>query len=98
MPDFLVYGANGYTGDLVSREAVRQGLRPVVAGRNRDALTRLADELKLEHRVFPLEDTVALDAALAGMTCVIHCAGPFAHTSRGMADACLRKHVHYLDV
>ena len=32
------------------------------------------------------------------MTAVLHCAGPFAHTSRPMADACLRVGTHYLDI
>ena len=31
----LIYGANGYTGTLIAEEAVRRGLRPVLAGRNR---------------------------------------------------------------
>ena len=98
MPNFLIYGANGYTGDLVAREAVRQGLRPILAGRNREGITALANDLKLDHRAFALDDSAALDAALAGMACVIHCAGPFAHTSRAMAEACLRNRVAYLDV
>jgi short subunit dehydrogenase-like uncharacterized protein len=98
MHHFLIYGANGYTGELVTREAVRQGLRPILAGRNRDAVSALATELKLEHRAFSLDDSTALDAALSGMSCVIHCAGPFAHTSRAMADGCLRNRVAYLDV
>jgi short subunit dehydrogenase-like uncharacterized protein len=29
---------------------------------------------------------------------VLHCAGPFVHTSRQMADACLRTRTHYLDI
>ena len=32
------------------------------------------------------------------MHAVLHCAGPFAHTARPMADACLRAGVHYLDI
>src|SRR5437588_8457494 len=32
------------------------------------------------------------------MTAVVHCAGPFAHTYRAVADACLAVGVHYLDV
>jgi short subunit dehydrogenase-like uncharacterized protein len=39
-----------------------------------------------------------MDTALSAMTAVLHCAGPFAHTARVMAEACLRRGVHYLDV
>jgi short subunit dehydrogenase-like uncharacterized protein len=98
MPDFLLYGANGYTGSLIARTAVAQGFRPVLAGRNATALNELAHALGLEHRVFGLDDPAAIDHGLRGMAAVLHCAGPFAHTSKRIADACVRTGVHYLDV
>jgi len=96
--NFLIYGANGYTGALIARLALKQGLQPILAGRNAMSLAALARELSLEHRVFSLDHPAALDEALKGMAAVLHCAGPFAHTSRAMVDACLRTRVHYLDV
>jgi short subunit dehydrogenase-like uncharacterized protein len=30
---WLLYGANGYSGTLIARQAVREGLRPILAGR-----------------------------------------------------------------
>lgn len=98
MNDFLIYGANGYTGALIARMAMRQGLRPVVAGRHAAGVDGLARELGLESRVFSLEEPATLDQGLQGLTAVLHCAGPFAHTSQPMVDACLRGGVHYLDV
>src|SRR5262245_26507263 len=98
MSDLLIYGANGYTGDLAAREAVARGLRPVLAGRNAGAVAALAGELRLGHRAFPLDEPAAVDQSLRGVRAVLHCAGPFAHTSRPMADGCLRARVHYLDV
>jgi short subunit dehydrogenase-like uncharacterized protein len=94
----LIYGANGYTGALIARLAVARGLRPILAGRSRAALVAVAAPLGLEYRVFALEDAAALDAALADAQLVLHCAGPFAHTSRPMADACFRTRTHYLDI
>ncbi|MEO8224511.1 MAG: hypothetical protein ABI661_06875, partial [Gammaproteobacteria bacterium] len=38
MAQWLIYGANGYTGQLMAAEAVRRGLKPILAGRNADAL------------------------------------------------------------
>jgi short subunit dehydrogenase-like uncharacterized protein len=95
---FLVYGANGYTGELIAREARARGLAPVLAGRNADAVAALARELSLEHRAFALDDPAAVDAGLSGFTAVLHCAGPFSRTAGPMAAACLRARVHYLDV
>jgi short subunit dehydrogenase-like uncharacterized protein len=98
MNNFLIYGATGYTGELIAREAVRRGLKPTLTGRNREAVTKLANELQLPARIFNLDDPAALDAGLRGMTAILHCAGPFAHTFRAVADACLRTKTHYLDI
>lgn len=94
----LIYGANGYTGELVARRAVERGLRPTLAGRNGPAVAALAGQLGLPHVAVDLADPAGLDAALAGKAAVIHCAGPFAHTAQAMADACLRARAHYLDI
>jgi short subunit dehydrogenase-like uncharacterized protein len=94
----LIYGANGYTGRLVVAEAVRRGLRPIVAGRDGAAVAGVAREWALEHRVAALDDAPAVAAALAGVRVVLHCAGPFHITSDPMADACVRHGVHYLDI
>jgi short subunit dehydrogenase-like uncharacterized protein len=97
-PNFLLYGANGYTGKLIARLAAERGQRPVLAGRDKNSIERLAGEHGLEHRVFSLDDAAALDAALREVSVVLHCAGPFSRTSRPVADACLRTGRHYLDI
>ena len=94
----LIYGSNGYTGRLIAAEAVAKGLRPVLAGRNAVALREQGTQLGLDHRAFPLDDRRAMGDGLAGVTVVMHCAGPFSRTSTPMADACLRAGVHYLDI
>ena len=96
--NFLIYGANGYTGELTARFAVARGLRPVLAGRNADQLEDLASRLDLEYRVFDLDETEALDRALSSVHAVLNCAGPFLHTHERMAAACLRTATHYLDI
>lgn len=57
---WLIYGANGYTGELIAREAARRGLKPVLAGRGREDIEALARELELEARTFALDDAEAL--------------------------------------
>jgi len=84
---WLLYGANGYTGELLARLAAERGERPVLAGRNSAAVERLAPELGLEHRVFDLNDGRALDAGLSGIDVLMHCAGPFSATSAPMVAA-----------
>ena len=94
----LIYGANGYTGELIAREAVRQGLRPVLAGRNAARLGPLAEGLGLKSRAFGLDDAAALHRGLEGITVVLHCAGPFSATAAPMIAACLAAGAHYLDI
>ncbi len=95
---FLLYGATGYTGRLIARTAVQHGMRPILAGRNPEKVAALATELGLEGRAFALEDTTALDAALRETPVVLHCAGPYIHTYRLMAEACIRTGTHYTDI
>ena len=98
MARLLVYGANGYTGELIAREAVRRGLAPVLAGRNADAIGRLSAELGCESRIARLDDAGSLVRMLAGVDAVLHCAGPFSMTAGPMMDACIAAGVHYFDV
>jgi short subunit dehydrogenase-like uncharacterized protein len=94
----LIYGATGYTARLIIGEALARGLRPVLGGRNEQAVRALAEGFTLEWRAASLDDAHATDAALRGITVVLNCAGPFIHTWRAMSDACLRNRAHYLDI
>jgi short subunit dehydrogenase-like uncharacterized protein len=95
---WLLYGANGYTGELIAREAVRRGMKPVLAGRSKQKIQKLAAELGCESAVFDLDDHTSLVRALENKRAVLHCAGPFAQTARSMMQACLATHVHYFDI
>ena len=95
---WMIYGANGYTGELIAREAVRRGFKPVLAGRSAEKVAALAHELGLEHRVFALSSAAEVGAGIAGMALVLHCAGPFSATARPMMGACLAARAHYTDI
>ncbi len=97
-PNFLIFGANGYTGELIVRFAVERGLKPVIAGRNEAAIKAIGEKHGLEYRVFSLDETAKLDAALNEVEMVLHSAGPFSLTSRQMGEACLRTKTHYTDI
>lgn len=93
MNQWMIYGANGYTGELTAREAVRRGQQPILAGRSREKIEPLARSLGCQWRAFDLD---AID--LHGVALVLHCAGPFGQTSKPMVRACLEAGVHYLDI
>jgi short subunit dehydrogenase-like uncharacterized protein len=90
---WMIYGAYGYTGELIAREAVRRGQKPILAGRDAAKTDALASELGLKARVFDVTRP-----ELEGVKLVLHCAGPFSHTSAPMVQACLDAGVHYLDI
>lgn len=94
----LIYGATGYTGKLVAREAARRGLDVVLAGRDAKKLVPIGEAHGFETRAVSLGDAARLAAALEDVAAVLHIAGPFSKTSRPMVDACLATRTHYLDV
>lgn len=96
--DLIIYGAYGYTGELIARHAVTKGLKPLLAGRDVKKLQPLADELGLPYKAFDLNDSQALYECLYGAKVVLHCAGPFINTYKPMMEACLKTGVHYLDI
>lgn len=95
---FLLYGATGFVGDAAARLAIESGLRPILAGRDAVKLEELSAKLGLECRVFDLRDPQRIEQALMDVTVVLHCAGPYIHTSKPMVDACMRTGSHYLDL
>ncbi len=98
MKNFLIYGSYGYTGQLIVERATQLGLHPILAGRDEEQLRAQAEKYNLEYRVFSLDETSKLDSALREVDAVLHCAGPFVHTYRQMAEACLRTKRHYVDI
>ncbi|HEV7701411.1 MAG TPA: saccharopine dehydrogenase NADP-binding domain-containing protein [Pyrinomonadaceae bacterium] len=95
---FMIYGAYGYTGELITRMAAERGMKPILAGRNEAKVGEIAMTHGFEYRAFGLDNAAKVDEALAGVGVVLHCAGPFSITSRPMVEACLRNKKHYTDI
>jgi short subunit dehydrogenase-like uncharacterized protein len=95
---WMIYGANGYTGELIAKYAKSLGQRPLLAGRSEAKIKALAEQLELPYQVIDLADTEALQAALCDVDLVVHCAGPFELTAEPMMDACIASKAHYLDI
>lgn len=96
--EWMIYGVNGYTGRHCAEEALNRGLRPVLAGRNEKTVAAVAKELHLPYKIFDLESSEVVAAALSGMSVVLNCAGPFSATAEVFLAACTKTGCHYLDV
>ncbi len=95
---WLIYGANGYTGELIAQSAAASGLKPILAGRDENKIKSLADELNLDYRVFSVADLSADDSVLKGIDLLLNCAGPFSQTAEAVMTACIKQKCHYLDI
>ncbi|WP_395376554.1 saccharopine dehydrogenase family protein [Marinicella sp. W31] len=98
MKNILIYGANGYSGRLILEEALKHDLKPILAGRNADAIEGLSKRHDLEHRVFSLDSVSEVSQQLKDVAVVIHCAGPFSATAENMMRACIDSGTHYTDI
>jgi len=96
--EILIYGASGYTAQLVIERATLEGARPILAGRSQVKTKAIADQYNLPFRVFGLEDPAELENNLTGLSVVLNCAGPYSRTAMHMAKACIKAGVHYLDI
>lgn len=95
----LVYGAYGHTGRFVVAAMLRQGLTPVLSGRDPARLAALAGQFPgLEARQAAVSDSRSLSAAVRGASVVVNCAGPFLDTAIPVMTAAVRAGAHYLDI
>jgi short subunit dehydrogenase-like uncharacterized protein len=95
---FLLYGANGYTGKLIAQLSASYNMYPVIAGRNEKEIKQLGIALQLPYRIIDLNKTDELQNALADFKLVLHAAGPFQITAKPMIEACIATNTHYIDI
>lgn len=98
MDSLLIYGAYGYTGELIARRLSTRDDRPVLAGRDATSVYQLGEELDCESRSFDLSDPERIEKGIEDVDAVLNCAGPFDDTADPLAEACLRTGTHYLDI
>ena len=72
----LLYGAPGYMGQLTARYTTEARLPLVLAARSPD-LTKLAETLGVEARIFDLADAALVRHQLTDVAVVVNLAGPF---------------------
>lgn len=94
----VVFGATGYTGDLVARALVGRGAAPVLAGRNTERLESLAAELGgLETAVADVSRPETVRALVARGDVLVSTVGPFTRWGRAAVEAAIDAGAHYLD-
>jgi short subunit dehydrogenase-like uncharacterized protein len=95
----VVFGATGYTGQLVSHALTARGARPVLAARSRDKLAALAGELGggLETAVADVADPASVRALVERGDVLVSTVGPFARWGDVAAGAAIDAGASYVD-
>ncbi len=108
--DLVIYGATGFTGQLVAEYLARHAgtrsaeepLRWALAGRSREKLRRVADALPEGADVGLIEadagDGRSLEAMAAQARVLVTTVGPYAQLGEPLVKACLAAGTDYLDI
>lgn len=95
---WMIYGATGFSGELIARKAAALGLRPILAGRNAKAVQRIAEKLDLAWRAFEISDCGRCRREISCVNLLVNAAGPFKQASVLVAESCLATQTHYFDL
>jgi short subunit dehydrogenase-like uncharacterized protein len=105
--DIVLWGATGFTGRLVADYLVRNylggdtGLRLALAGRNKEKLEGIADEVgapQLPILIGDSFDTESLNAIASKTEVLITTVGPYAQYGAELVGACVRNGTDYCDL
>ncbi|EJL93739.1 hypothetical protein [Pantoea sp. GM01] len=56
MKTLMIYGASGYTGSMIVQHVLASGISVIIAGRNKEKLAAMANDLNLPFNVFTVGD------------------------------------------
>ena len=94
----VVFGATGYTGELVARALVARGAAPVLAARSRERVEALAAELGgLECAVADVQRPATVRALVEAGDVLVSTVGPFVRWGEPAVRAAIDAGAHYLD-
>ncbi len=94
----MIFGANGYSAQLIIEELISRDIKPILAGRNESVLKQLARKYNCEYVAFNISADEQVDEALQNVHTLLNCAGPFKNTAKELMEACLRTKTNYLDI
>lgn len=95
---YLLYGANGYTAQLIIKESLKAGIQPTLAGRTAEKVKKVAEKYNLAYTVFDLSNPEKIQEELKDFTVCLNAAGPFSQTAKPMIEACIASGTHYIDI
>ncbi len=103
--DIVIYGASGFTGRLVAEYMVAQnglGLRWAMAGRNRDKLAAVREEIgagpDTPLLIADADDPQSVRAMVARAHCICAVVGPYQIHGSGLVAACAELGTAYVDL
>lgn len=99
MTKIVLFGATGYTGQLVAQSLVDRGVAPTLAARNAEALAQLADRLGggLATQVANVDDPASVAALVDAGDVLISTVGPFVRWGAVAIEAAIAQGAHYVD-
>lgn len=104
--DIIVFGATGFTGKLICEYLANQygndgEISWGIAGRNKDKLQAVADEIglsELPQLIADSEDENSLDAMASACKVVLNAAGPYAKYGSAVVQSCARFGTDHIDL
>ena len=105
--DLVVFGASGYTGKLVAEYIQNeygrnQTLKWALAGRNKDKLADIKEDLNLESDLTILKvdsnDQESLDAMTSAAKCILTTVGPYQLYGSNLVESCAKNGTDYVDL
>ncbi len=98
--DVVLYGATGYTGELIAEALDEAQATFAVAGRTPEKLETLSQRLSTEPEtiVASIDDDEALDELAGRARVVLSAAGPFEQLGPPIMDAAIRQGTHFADI
>ena len=94
----VLFGATGYTGELTARALVARGAAPLLAGRSRARVQRLAAELGgLEFAVADIAEPATVRALVEAGDVLVSTVGPFVRWGEPAVRAAIDAGAHYID-
>jgi len=101
--EIILYGASGFTGQLVAEylATAQSDLKWAIAGRNRHKLEQVRDKLKMPELPIVIadsHDTEQLTQMVRQTQTVISTVGPYAQYGTPLLETCAREGTHYCDL
>ncbi|MGL4597980.1 MAG: saccharopine dehydrogenase family protein [Bacteroidia bacterium] len=87
----LIYGANGYVGQLLL-QTIQDDSFEIVLG------ARQNFDTKYPIRLFSLDNHNTIVENIEDVKLVINLAGPFKYTNKSLVEACIKNGTHYIDI